>query len=383
MRQVGRDDRITVLHLVGSLRVGGAEQQVVSLAPLFDRKQFRIIVCAMQPGGGLRGRLDQSDIQYVCLHYRVRSHILAMLRFISLLKREKVSVLHTHMYSASRFGRIAGVLARVPVMIATDHGHDPWKTWRHTAFDRVLLRYTALRIGVSQDVVDLIKARENPPPEKLAMIPNGVDPERFKAGEIERNAVRAELGISDDAVLVGAVGRLAEPKALHVLIEAVSHLVKRVPQARLVLVGDGPLKPELEKQAAGLGVSDRVLFAGTRMDIPAVLAAIDVFAISSKREGLPVVLLEAMAGGRPIVTTKVGGIPEVVRDHQEALLVPPDAPAALADAMSEIISDPELAAELGRRARERVSSEFSIAATARKLEQVYSGLLEKTHSRAR
>ncbi|MCX6376657.1 MAG: glycosyltransferase, partial [Armatimonadetes bacterium] len=142
MRPVGRDDRITVLNLIGSLRIGGAEQQVVSLAPLFDRERFRIIVCAMQPGGGLRDRLDQAGVEYACLNYRIRSCIPAMLRFISLLRREKVDILHTHMYSASKFGRIAGVLAGVPVMIATDHGHDPWKRWWHVAFDRVLLRHT-------------------------------------------------------------------------------------------------------------------------------------------------------------------------------------------------------------------------------------------------
>ena len=187
---------------------------------------------------------------------------------------------------------------------------------------------------------------------------------------------------ADDEVLVGAVGRLAEPKALHILIEAVSYLVKRMPRARLVLVGDGPLRSELEKQAADIGVSDRVLFAGMRMDIPAVLAAIDVFAMSSKREGLPVVLLEAMAGGRPIVTTRVGGIPEVVRDHKEALLVQPNDPAALADAINEVISNPELAAQLGRRARERATAEYSLAATARALEQVYADLLKKSQTRA-
>lgn len=382
MRPVGQNDRITVLNLIGSLRIGGAEQQVVSLAPLFDRERFRIIVCAMQPGGGLRDRLDQAGVEYACLNYRIRSCIPAMLRFISLLRREKVDILHTHMYSASKFGRIAGVLAGVPVMIATDHGHDPWKRWWHVAFDRVLLRHTDLRIGVSQDVADAIRACENPSPEKLAMIPNGVDPERFKSDEAERNVVRAGLGIADDEVLVGAVGRLVEPKALHILIEAVSQLAQTMSQVRLVLVGDGPLRSELEKQAADLGVSDRVLFAGMRMDIPAVLSAIDVYVMSSKSEGLPVSLLEAMSAEKPVVATRVGGIPEVVTDRREALLVQPNDPSALADAINEVISNPELAAQLGRRARERVSSAYSVAATARALEQVYCDLLKKTQTRA-
>ena len=373
--------RITVFHLIGSLRVGGAEQQVVSLAPLFDKQKFKVMVCAMQPGGALRDRLDQAGIEYICINYRIRSYIPVMLRFISLLKREKVDILHTHMYTASRFGRIAGVIAGVRVMIATDHGRDPWKKWWDIAFDRIMIKRTALRIGVSQDLVDIIKMCENPPPEKLAMIPNGVDSERFKCGEGERNRVRAEFGIADDEILVGAVGRLVDPKAFHILIEAVSLLARRMPRVRLVLVGDGNLRPELEKQAADLGVPGLVLFAGMRMDIPAVLSAIDVFTISSKSEGLPVSLLEAMVAGRPIVTTKVGGIPEVVGDHQEALLVEPNNPTALADAIAEVILNPEPAAQRARLAQEKATSEYSVAATVRTLEQVYCRLLENSQTR--
>ena len=143
------------------------------------------------------------------------------------------------------------------------------------------------------------------------------------------------------------------------------------------MIGDGPLRGDLERCASDLGVSDGVLFAGARSDIPAVLAAIDIYAMSSNREGLPVSLLEAMAAGKPIVATMVGGIPEVVSDRREGLLVPSGDPEALAGAIRELACDPKLAAHLGRQASEKVAAEYSIGATVRRLEEVYCSLLDK------
>lgn len=370
-----KKDKITVFHLIGALRVGGAERQLASIAPAFDRDRFRIIVGTVQPGGGLRDAFQGTGVPVVCLNYRTRYFIPAVLRLALLLRREKVDVLHTHMYHASWYGRIAGLFARVPVMITTDHGHDPWKKRRQIAFERYMLRHTALRVAVSEDVAKTLKARESVPDEKLLVIANAVDSARFRAGETERNSVRNELGLTDKTLLVGNVARLVEPKALHVLIEAMALLSKTIPRARLVIVGEGPLKGDLERCASDLGVSDRVTFTGARLDIPAVLAAIDIFALSSKREGLPVSLLEAMAAGKAIVTTRVGGIPEVVSDHQEALLVEPNNPAALAAAMSELASDPDLASRLGRQAAAKAGAEYSVAATVQKLEEVYCSTL--------
>jgi len=369
--------RITVLHLIGTLQVGGAEQQLVSLAPLFNPERFRIIVATMQPRDTLAGALAGTHVECRLLNFRVRHFISGVWRLCSLLRREKVDVLHTHMYHASWYGRIAGLCARVPVMVTTDHGHDPWRKPWHIAFERFALRYTDLKIAVSKDVAEVLKARDHVPDEKLVVIPNGVDPERFRVVKAERDSIRAEFGFTDDTVLIGSVGRLVEPKAYHVLIEAMVHVSKLVPPARLVLIGDGPLRGDLERCASDLGVSDGVLFAGARSDIPAVLAAIDIYAMSSNREGLPVSLLEAMAAGKPIVATMVGGIPEVVSDRREGLLVPSGDPEALAGAIRELACDPKLAAHLGRQASEKVAAEYSIGATVRRLEEVYCSLLDK------
>lgn len=369
--------RITVLHLIGSLQVGGAERQLVSLAPLFNPERFRIIVATMQTRDTLAGALAGTHVECRSLNFRMRRFISGVWRLCSLLKREKVDILHTHMFHASRYGRIAGLCVRVPLMIATDHGQELWKKPWDIAFEKFANKYTALRIAVSQDVAEILSTRECVPENKLLVIPNGVDVERFQAGRFGRESVRNQLGLPDGAVVVGTVARLAEPKALHILIEAVVQVSKSLPQVRLVIVGDGPLRGDLERCVADRGASDRVLFTGLRSDIPEVLAAFDIFALSSISEGLPVSLLEAMAAGKPVVATRVGGIPEVVSDRREGLLVPSGDPKALAGAIHELACDPELACRLGQQASEKVAAEYSIAATVRTLEEVYCSLLDQ------
>ncbi|MBP6964204.1 MAG: glycosyltransferase [Armatimonadetes bacterium] len=367
-------NRITVAHLIGRLNIGGAEEQLVSLAPEFDAGRFRVIVCVLQPGGTLENRLEAADVKYHSFGFRLRSAPLAVLRICSFLKRERVDVLHMHMYHAALYGRIAGLLARVPVMITTDHGKGMWKKPWQVAFERYMVRHTALRIGVSQDVADIIRNRERVPDDKLIVVRNGVNAERFRAGEAERASVRTELGVTEHTFLVGTLARLVEPKALHVMIEAVSIASKDVPGIRLLIVGDGPLRAELDKCASDLGVRDGVIFTGARSDVPGLLAAMDVFALSSIREGLPISLLEAMAAGKPIVATRVGGIPDVIADREDGLLVEPDAPQAFADAICDLAADADLASRLGQRAAEKAESDYSVKATARKLEEIYARL---------
>lgn len=372
-----KTNKITVVHLIGSLRIGGAERQLLSLAPFFDTERFRTIVCTMEPDGPLTDTLRESGVDVRALNFRMRHFASGVRRLVKLLKQEKVDVLHMHMYHAAWYGRIAGLCAHVPVMITTDHGQELWKKPWDVAFERYMNKHTAMRIAVSRDVADILRTRERVPEEKLLVLLNGVDVERFRPNKAERDAVRSELGFVDDIVVVGTVARLVDPKALHILIKAVALARKAVPQMKLVLIGDGPLRGDLERCASEQGVSDIVTFAGMRSDIPAVLAAMDIFCLSSKSEGLPVSLLEAMAAERTIVSTRVGGIPEVLTDHREGLLVEPNDPDALADALQEVACNSELAAGLARKASEKVAAEYSNRAVVRKLEEIYGGLLNK------
>lgn len=376
--QCGRKDRITVLHLIGSLKVGGAEQQLVSIVPHFDKSKFRVVVVTMQPGGGLVKALAKTGIESVCLNFRIRTFIPSLLRFVSILRRERADILHTHMSFASFFGRLGGLCARVPIMITTDHGQDPrkkpWDIWVEWVFNR----FTAARVAVTNDIAEILHTRDHTPRNKIVVIENGVDTDRFRVDKSEGLRVRKELGLSDDAIVVGTIARLTWEKGLEVLIEAISELVKTVPQLRCVIVGDGLARQDLEKCCDDFKMRDYVQFTGIRLDVPELLKSFDMFALPSKSEGMPVSVLEAMAAGTPIVSTDVGGIPGVITDHREALMVAAGDNQAFMDAMTELISNPQLAAELAGKASEKVVSQHSAAATVQKLEQVYCRLLENS-----
>jgi glycosyltransferase involved in cell wall biosynthesis len=197
------------------------------------------------------------------------------------------------------------------------------------------------------------------PPERVRLIPNGVDvPDDVAADAADRAARRRSLGVDPAAPLVGAVGRLVWQKGFDTLVEAMPAVLARRPETRLVVVGDGPERGRLERLARDRGVAGAVAFAGFRADLPALLAAFDVLAAPSRREGAPLVTLEAMARGVPVVASAIPALAEQVRDGVEGLLVDADSPAALARALVRVLADRSLAARLGAAGRERVRADF-------------------------
>jgi glycosyltransferase involved in cell wall biosynthesis len=194
----------------------------------------------------------------------------------------------------------------------------------------------------------------------------------------DRADVRAELGVAPDAALIGAVGRLTADKGgQDVLIRAVGRVRETCPQVRLVMVGDGPLRPGLEQLTAQLGLTGTVIFTGLRSDVPRLLGALDVFVLPSEREALPVAVLEAMAAGLPLVATRVGGIPEVVEDGATGFLVPPGDVAAMHCVLERLTGDPALAARLGAAGQAHVQAHFTVQQMVRQVERLYDQLAQR------
>jgi glycosyltransferase involved in cell wall biosynthesis len=209
---------------------------------------------------------------------------------------------------------------------------------------------------------------------KMVLIPNGVREDALRPTAGGR-AKRHELGVPSDAPLIGAVSRLAWKKGIRHLIAAMPHILESAPAARLVIAGDGPLRAELEAEATALGVDNRVLFLGSRPDIIELMAAFDVFVLPSVVEGMSNALLEAMAVGRPVVVTDVGGNAEVAVDGETGLVVPPADPHQLAAAIGKLLEAPELAAEMGEAGRRRVLQHYQIGVMTRRIEELYEELL--------
>ena len=231
------------------------------------------------------------------------------------------------------------------------------------------------RVMVNAEAIGrFVAAEEGCPRAKMVLIPNGVREDALRPAGDGR-AKRRELGLPPDTPVIGAVSRLAWKKGIRHLIEATPHILESSPNAHVVIAGDGPLRAELEANADALGVRDRVLFLGSRSDTIELMAAFDVFVLPSVVEGMSNALLEAMAVGRPVVVTDVGGNPEVAVDGETGLVVPPADPPQLAASIVKLLEAPELAAEMGAAGRRRVLEHYQIDVMTRRIEALYEELL--------
>jgi len=242
-------------------------------------------------------------------------------------------------------------------------------------YERWANRFTDLRIATSEAVRQNRITREKTPSEKIVAIPNGVDTAYFAPARWERGNSQAELGLSKDRFCIGTVARLTEAKGLKYLLLAVKRVRENIPDVTLLIVGDGPLREELEEYSRELGIDDAVIFTGYRNDIPRMLAAMDVFVLASVWEGMPVSLLEAMAMQKPVVATRVGGIPEVIQDGVDGILIPPTDANELARAIINIFKDREFSDNLALNARKRIMEHFSIESTAKRIGSLYQELI--------
>jgi glycosyltransferase involved in cell wall biosynthesis len=274
---------------------------------------------------------------------------------------------------------VLGRAARVPVVIAHEH------TWsfvgapaRKLLDRRLIAPLVDAFVAVSHEDARRMAEIEKIPPSLIEVVPNGIPEPVAPSG----HDVRAELGIDADTPLIGSICVLRPQKAVQTFLEAVAILRRTVP-VRALVVGDGPERGRLEQLAAELGIGDATTFTGRRDDVPDVLAALDVVVSSSVFEGSPLALIEAMAAGKAIVATRVGGVPDLIEDGRHGRLVEPGDPARLAAAIEPLLADPGLRRELGERAARRQRAEFTLEATIVRLQELYETLLAgKTFERS-
>jgi glycosyltransferase involved in cell wall biosynthesis len=368
---------INVLHIIHGLSWGGAENQVVTLAPALSGDRYTIHVCCLQNEGAQANALRTRGIQVVSLNMRLRYWPIAVYRLYRLIERLKPQIVHTHLYNTGIWGRLVSKLAGVPVILTTEAGMTVWKKRRHLLLERFVNRFTDKMIAVSEDIRQRRIHLEGVPPEKIITIPAAVDIKRFSQMK-SREQARTELDIETSSPVIGTVARLVAAKRLDYLLEAARAVCETVPQARFLIVGDGPLRKELESQAMQLDLApEYVRFLGNRQDVTDFLSALDIFVLSSEREGLPVSLLEAMAASRPVVATQVGGIPQVIQDRHNGLLVPPHDPAGLAKAIIALIKDSTLRESMAREGYRTVEARFSTDVVGQQIIALYDSLLEK------
>lgn len=348
---------LNVLQIIPTLDRSGAEKQMVLLAKGLPRDRFRVEVAALTRLGPLEGELREAGIPVTLIGKRWKLDPFAIGRLVKFLKAKKFDVVQTWIFAANTYGRLAARMAGVPVVVTAEMAVDLWKGKGQLEVDRRLARWTDRVVGNSQAVVDFYR-QAGLPESCLAMIPSGIAVE--DPPTVDPAAVRAGLGLAPDAPLVLFAGRLAPQKGVADLLAAVDLLQHVRPDIQTLIVGDGPLRDQLEETAESFDLTRRVHFLGHRDDVPRLLAAADLLVLPSLYEGLPNVVLEAMCFSKPVVATAAPGTTEVVADGRTGLLVPLHNAPALAQAIRTILEDPALAQRLGAAGRDRIVSEFPI-----------------------
>lgn len=356
---------IKVLQVVWSLEVGGMERVVMHLLKGLPAQGCAAEVVTLGGAGGLAG-----DLVPGVKHWEMRKAPgldLKLARDLARLARTTgADVLHAHNTVSQLYAVMASLFTRCPVVV-TLHGANYGGSERHRRLRRILAARCAATACVSRDALAAARDLDHIPASRLHLVYNGIDVQEMRAARAERQAARRELGLEADDQAIISVGRLSAEKDYATLLRALAAL----PGPRLFLVGHGPVRDELEDLAHELGLQERVAFLGERTDVPRLLAACDLFALSSLTEGISMALLEAMAGGLPVAATAVGGTPELVIPEETGLLAPPSEPAALAQAMGELLGDPERSQAYGQAGAKRVAERFSLEAMAKAYAELY------------
>ena len=273
-----------------------------------------------------------------------------------LLRRERCDVAVTLLFVSDVVGRLLAHVARVPRLVTSIQTHDTNYTWWQRRLVRFTMRWADLVLLNSEHFREFAITEEGAPPDRLVVIHNSIRLEDY-AHPIDRAAVRAELGVQRNEVLLGSIGRLVRQKGFDVLLQAIA-LIPRV-DIRLLIAGVGADEAQLRAQAVALGVQERVCFAGYRRDVPRLMKCFDLYTHASRFEGMPIVVLEAMAAGCPVVATAVDGTLELIEAGVHGWLVPPENPKILADAIQTALNEPQEMQRRARAAQQHVAEHFS------------------------
>lgn len=365
-----------VLILIKGLGRGGAEQLLASAAPYLDTTRFEYEVAYLLPWkNALVPSIEDVGLDVHCLDGGRGAGWVGRLR--GLVRARGFDVIHVHSPYAAIGARLALRGDASPRLVYTEH--NVWSRYRRATYwgnaltfprnDHVFTVSDSVRDSIRYPTV--LRALQMPPVETLY---HGLDPAQVSTwGSVD--GLREEMGIPEDAPLVANVANFKPHKGHTELMRAAVEVRREIPDVRFVLVGVGPLEADVREEAERLGVADAVVFAGFRDDVPRVMSSCDVFTLASRYEGLSIALIEAMALGRPVVVTRAGGLPEVVTDGVDGLLVSPGDVQGLARGLVTVLRDATLRERLGCAARER-ASRFDIRRTVARTEQVYEEILD-------
>jgi glycosyltransferase involved in cell wall biosynthesis len=359
-----------VLHIVQSLEAGGAERVVVEYALAHDRERYTPEICCVMAGGPLEDILRDAGVRVHILARRTRFDIGAVLRLARIIATGEFDVVHNHNFTALAIGVPAAILGGATAIVRTEHNvvaqYSPWRGF----LSRLATLRENAQVGVSRAVRASHIQAGRIRPGRFVAIWNGIDDGRLTV-HADDISVRTELGIPESAVLCITVGSLTPQKDHENLFAAVLEVRKTHSDVYFVVVGGGALEESLRARISELGLESHVLLLGTRLDVPRLLNAADVFVLPSAWEGLPITILEVMASGVPCIATDVGGVAEVIVNGVSGFIVPPHDPGLLAERILELAQDPELRARMAASSRSVYEGAYTSQAMTRQTEALY------------
>ena len=369
-------ERIRVVHIIHSMEVGGAQRQIASLFGALDRARFDLRLICLGEKGVVGEQLEREGFVVAALGKKARVQIGMLMRLVRLLREWKPGIVHCSIFTANLWGRIAGKIAGVPILIAHEQSTISLEKWYRRLIDRVLSRITWRVLTVSENLRRRVVAEEGIAPARVEVLHNAIDVRAIAAAgraDAREQALAGERGLR-----VGAVGRLEYRKDHLTLVRAAARVVSEIPAATFFLAGEGPDRPKIEAEIARLNLGSSVFLLGERHDVPELLHSFDVYVLSSITEGLSLSILEAMAAGCPVVATDVGGNPELLDDGRAGILTAARDPEALALAIIRLLKSPAQRETLAQAARHRALERFDVHSVARRLEALYErAVLEK------
>jgi len=368
---------IKVVHIIGGGEIGGAERHIINLARAVDPQKVAISICCLFEAP-LAGIAASAGISTFVVTMRNRLDFTAVGKLAAIINEQGFDLVHTHGVRANLLGRLAARQTRKPVVTTVhsllERDYPGFVTRQVNYFTEWATRSLTSRFITVSKALKAKLVASGVPEDRVTVIYNGIDLEAFSQ-ELEPGAARAELGLAPGVPLVGMVARLHPVKGHRYFIKAAKLVLEQRSDVRFVVAGEGHLRAALEEMAAELGIRSQVIFTGFVADIRPLMSALDLLVIPSLWEGFGLTAVEAMALGVPVVSTEVGGLPEVVLHGETGLLVPPADPAALAKGILWMLEHPVAVADMSDRAKQIVQEKFTSRVMARRTEELYRKVL--------
>jgi len=366
--------RTTVLQLINSFSLAGAEKLVFKLAKKINKKYFKVIVCGIgRPKNkkiqrNILNNLRSSGVGCYCLNKKARKERIETFKnLFDLFKKEKVDIVHTHCNSPDFYGKITSFLTQKNPVFSTIHNSKGYNYFHEKFLQKLTTRYIAVSNLVKKYAISKLAIPKN----KIKLIYNGIDVEEFRVSDKIRKKYRTKLGIKKNEIAFLNIGRFTIQKNHSLLVESFYRASLKNKNIHLLLVGEGNLKNKTINIIKRYGIQAKVSFLGYREDIPQILAASDIFVLSSSWEGFGLVLLEAMAAAKPIVTTNVGIVPEIIKKNSNSLLVSSSNVKNLSFLMQKLILEKEKREFIGEQAKKFILSHYSISKMVKRYEKLY------------